>query len=432
MVRTKCIVFASLDGIASLYSGVGVVVDSVFENFGRIESNLDIGSYAVHAAVPLFNNNTDEFSSTQLRSIELFCDKRGGRVHHLENLCSNLTIPEVWRGTETVKTTEQWNSLCASLGNLTNELLEDYQSLIIICHDTLFANTSAFLNKNLDRIKLCWIPHSLSTLFEDELIDERLIYERNSISAILESGHKIGYISNQTKKILKSQFGVKESSLISFYSGIFFNSKKYQLSDNPEFTELISSVPTDKRVIFTWGRCVYQKGIDLVIDAFREISKRTEEYHLIMICPTSNSTPEYLRLIKNKISLLKKGSYTLFEDYHNELPMLFLNWDKTEYVILASRFEGFGIIAIEAAYICDFSTKILYSSLSTFNEVLEELPNSFSFDVGKVNSITEAFENSKQSFDSNQNANSKGFLRKKYDLLENYSRGIEHLLKSKI
>ena len=81
----KGLIVASLDGIASLYSGVGVVVDSVFENFDRIESDLALDEYDVHAAVPLFDHKTDDFSAKQLSSIELFCRQRGGKVHHLDN-----------------------------------------------------------------------------------------------------------------------------------------------------------------------------------------------------------------------------------------------------------------------------------------------------------------------------------------------------------
>ncbi|MGB2661156.1 MAG: glycosyltransferase [Candidatus Omnitrophota bacterium] len=105
-----------------------------------------------------------------------------------------------------------------------------------------------------------------------------------------------------------------------------------------EWDEGGESVPK----IFYMGRLTYSKGLDLLIDSFAQVIK-TNDARLI-IQGRDQGIKRYLlkkitsNFISNKVSFLKP-------DYDIPTPLIIKNYD---ILCLPSRFEGFGLVALEA------------------------------------------------------------------------------------
>jgi len=252
----------------------------------------------------------------------------------------------------------QWRSASLSLASFLSTL-EGYELIIFLGNDTIFALVGNYLKENKN-IAIIWIPHSLGNIFDDEFSnEERLSIEKDSINLINKTNnHYVGYIGDYLKEILLNEYYCQNEKLLPFKNGIYIDSRRFTISDK-EKKMLLNKycIPMDKKIIFSWGRCVYQKGFDKIIPAFRKFFKDYPEYHLVLLMPTETSTENYLSKIKEEISQSKNGSVTAIFEFNRLLPIAILEMIQLEIVIFASRFEGFPITALEA--IC-FSKNIKY------------------------------------------------------------------------
>ena len=133
---------------------------------------------------------------------------------------------------------------------------------------------------------MIWIPHSLCAVFKDQFSDfERMSIEKESIESILKTKNdNIGYISNYFKDILHRKYKVPNERLVPFINGIYKKSSRFSKLDSIIIDEIQNNgIPLNKNIIFSWGRCVYQKGFDLLIPAYRKFLIKNPDYHLILL-----------------------------------------------------------------------------------------------------------------------------------------------------
>ena len=108
---------------------------------------------------------------------------------------------------------------------------------------------------------------------------------------------------------------------------------------------LVNIIPTyknryrTKRVICV-GRLVYQKGFDLLIEAWKYVSEKHPDWKLDIF-----GSGELFNELKNKIS----NNY--LDDYITIFPAtkeILVEYRKRDFFILSSRYEGFGLVLVEA------------------------------------------------------------------------------------
>ena len=430
MKKKIAIIIAAADGVLSLQTGVGIVVNFFFEAFDEIRRDLGEPDTSLYAMCPRVNKESPDFNTTAAAVVAGACARNKGRVIPLENISSGRSLNEIWKGTELFSSGEAWESCCKSLAQNVIALAVAYEKVYMLVHDTLFVNVSAYLPAG--NIQVCWIPHSLGTLFADSGQTDRINFEKSKIVNLIARGDKIGCISNYTYQHLRDYYGINEQQVIPFPSGIYFNSVRYGPSPESKLFLSAFSIPAEKKLLFSWGRCSDQKGIDIIVKSFKSIIRHNPliqfEWHLVLVCPTETSYPEYLAGIYDDLCELPPHTYTFIDRFQFRLQYDLLAYEWTRIILLCSRYESFGLSSIEALFKCHPLSTIVYSPLPTFDEVFEGAFNSVRLEENSEAVLTFTIFRIMEKSDKEQPHPARGIeMQNKFSLPVNYAIGISRL-----
>jgi len=214
---------------------------------------------------------------------------------------------------------------------------EDYQSLIF----TLIYSYIPFLYK----------PKKYYYTKHDPKLKSHLIFD--VLQQIYFNKCKAVFcISNSTKYSLEN---FHKGRFLTIYNGIFFPELKYRGQE-------------DENTIFFFGRLVYKKGIDLLIDAFNSLDLK--DYKLVIAGVASD---------KGILDIVKKNKNTVYAGVIGEE-------EKVKYllrsklVVIPSRVEGFGYTALESLYFRKKPETLIVSDIPPFKEILGDFPTYFESD----------------------------------------------------
>jgi len=121
---------------------------------------------------------------------------------------------------------------------------------------------------------------------------------------------------------------------------------------------------TDTIVFF--GRLVHKKGIDILIDAYNS-SKSKEKYKLLVFGPPGEKDLETL------ILRTPNTEYLGIVDEQKKAELL----SSAKAVVLPTRVEGFGYVALEALNFRKKPKTLIVSDIPPFKEILDVLPTFF-------------------------------------------------------
>lgn len=113
---------------------------------------------------------------------------------------------------------------------------------------------------------------------------------------------------------------------------------------NPLAFEPVSNIPSKKKIILAVGRLdvYYTKGFDVLIKAFAKIQASYPDWKLRIVGSGKESSLNYLMGIAEKEGIERNLE---FVPYTSDLRPLY---QEAEIFCLSSRFEGFGMVLIEA------------------------------------------------------------------------------------
>src|SRR3989304_2806755 len=140
---------------------------------------------------------------------------------------------------------------------------------------------------------------------------------------------QVGYISSVFHASLRDDYGVPPDTLMPVINGIYLDSRRYSMSDGQRvklFRE--HSIPEDKEIIFASGRCVYQKGYDLLVPAAKQFILQHPEFHLLLLMPKETSIQEYAAGIDRMIADFPAGACTPVNYFSPHLPYAVLTHNK--------------------------------------------------------------------------------------------------------
>ena len=170
------------------------------------------------------------------------------------------------------------------------------------------------------------------------------------------------------------------------YFGV--DKEKVRVLVNPIDTEYIDeklcdvdSPFADGINIVAAGRLVYEKGFDVLIDAFKEVSEKNSDFRLHIIGADKGCGKELAKQVKH----LGLESRVTFHGYQENPYRFFANCDL---FVLSSRWEGLPNAVLENLYIG--KPIIATKCVSILEELIEDGVNGFLIDIGDSKQLEKA------------------------------------------
>lgn len=384
-------VVVAIDGIVTLQTGVGVVVQNFITSFSRIIESSKFNSFDT-SLICLSPEISVVGSDEKLKkSTAEKCRLSGGYLKFFPTLAG---IPDeqavLWCGIDDDATERHWVTMSLSLASKLSEISEHYDQLYVFLHDIPFILTRKYLHSK--NAKIIWISHGLCALFQDEFLSYRQLTESEGVRIAIENSDYIGHISNYYREVLKQEYNIPDERLIPFINEIAEDGEEY--TESPYIEEVISR-SKNKKIIFSWGRCAAQKGFDLLIPAVREFqSKYPGQYFLVLLMPTETGSEGYVEQIQSEITKLSPEDGMAIFQFDTSLPKNIMSQDNLSHLIFASRFEGFSNVALEGLRYSPQKTLFVCSPIQAHFEAFDNVKSAFFFSDFSINSIFEALESS--------------------------------------
>jgi phosphatidyl-myo-inositol dimannoside synthase len=202
--------------------------------------------------------------------------------------------------------------------------------------------------------------------------------------SVLKDADAVFAVSNYTAELVRRR-GVTDDRIEVVYNGVDLN--RFKLTDATQLRGELEL--SSKKIILSVSRLVKRKGIDTLIEAFRNIALRHTDSVLIIV----GDGPERPNLTAISADLIQKqrvrfvGSIT-----DSDLPAYY---SMADIMIMPSRaledgdVEGFGLVFLEANA-C--GTAVIGSRVGGIPDAIEDKVSGLLVDPGAVDSLTDALD----------------------------------------
>ncbi|GAB2616558.1 hypothetical protein GCM10027168_56230 [Streptomyces capparidis] len=340
MKKKLGIIICAHDGISSVYGGVGAATDAYFESIDRLKRELHAEyEIRVWAITPRIADSNAGFSREQLQKVRRICQGTGGDV---------LECCHVSDGVDQYGDARNWAVTSPTAALLAYQALKEYRpaDAVVIAECTPFAKTPAILRRHVDfdiNIRAVWMPHS-TTLIEERgrYSAARLNFELNAVRSINAApGLFVGYIGPYMRDHLERDYGVLPEKLTPMLNGITRKAVPVHPQDDIRGALLRRSIPTDKPIIFSFGRGMPYKGFDIFMRAARDLEELDCHFVLQAAVPSMDYP------IVADLKKLQHPNITLLFDLDFVLPRQMMQWDRTELVAVLSRVDAQSLVPME-------------------------------------------------------------------------------------
>jgi glycosyltransferase involved in cell wall biosynthesis len=408
------------DGICSMVTGVGVVVNSVIESFERILERsglLGENSVTLVCITPYLQLQSSDWNENAFQIASRVTSHFGGSVVQVPTASLGAS-QRVNFGDE-----RQWESLSASIANVIVDLGQGYDRVLVLANDISCSLIRKYI-VNLDAITIVWIPHSLGFDFDDEFRGDRLSVEERILGHNVHPNDFVGSIGKRYTDILLKSYRCKQGQVVEFENGIYFDSFRYRETDLSIYKLVDISELIDKDVLFLFGRCSAQKGIDVVLEAFIDLYKSNPRLHLLLLIPTETSETDYLVLIRSQLAQIPANRRTVIGNFHATAPVTILRALRL-HLVFASRYEGNPISAMEAIYFAHYESTILYTPLSQFKHLFKNDRRAVQLERLDKVCLIEAIETATKKLKGKSPA---GSATQAISIVDNYSKGLRNVI----
>jgi glycosyltransferase involved in cell wall biosynthesis len=177
---------------------------------------------------------------------------------------------------------------------------------------------------------------------------------------------KIGYVSQYMKQLFTEKYMVEESAFVPTRGGVLFGEERFQSLNSEQIKGILQKydIPLDKKLLFSWGRPVDYKRMDLIFSVSKHLS---DDFFPVAV--TNGSFPS-LRHFINHHNLPGK----LIENYKQfELIQALLQWSGTVTACLLSENEPGAIVPMEAMYLANNTGPIIIGNQNgIYNELIQD------------------------------------------------------------
>lgn len=270
--------------------------------------------------------------------------KLGGRVEYLVNYSEGYLPKAPW-GVPDLGLMENWKAASASGAAIALNIARKHDLSVIYCHDSLYALAPIYITLQDDafgaRVVAIYVVHSTALTHEMPLPNpERLMVESVGVQwAKVKPNCKLGYISKFMSEHIVDDYGARREDLVPTGNGINPTDPYFALRPRDHIISKLKEykIPTDKPLIFSWGRAVEYKRYDVVLQAAAKLKGK--------IHPVIMVSPYYEKLVDLNRELGLNAS--LIFAFDPELVACMLQWENTEVAASLAFREPFGLTPVE-------------------------------------------------------------------------------------
>ena len=372
----KGIFYLTFNGIVNNTNGIGTQAKLLLDGFDFFSDKFkkQYGDISLNIITPDYPKNYPGYSEEHRTFSTEKVKKAGGNILFCKD---SEKIQDFW-------TIDYWKKLEKEACEIIKREMDKYEEVLIICVDMPFLQMPILFKKmyGLNNIKWLLSLYSSSYIHDKDLMsNDRLAWEYVGISATrLNRNVYLAEVCDFMRDHLIEYYGAPKDRFVPYESSVFLQSRDFEkLAENEIDNTLIKyKIPTDKDIVFCFGRGVWIKGFDILLESLRFTNK---DFHLVLISvPPQSEISEH----KKYLEMLKKFnySYTIISEFSRELPKALCQWRNTKVVVCPSRGEPFSNIPFETAlWAKDNGPIVLASNIDGFVEQIRNGFNGYLFEV---------------------------------------------------
>jgi len=414
------------DGISCHYAGAGTAASGYLKGIPVLRKilarqGMKLSAYAITGK---YSNPIYGFNEKLLLENKSICRNTGGDVLFCLNNSNGLFQYGDY---------SNWVTASASAATIIDSIItaKRFDRVIILGVDTPFAFTPVYVKKQLLDSKTIvqgvWVPHSTSLIHERGAFDaKRLEWEMGIVKEINQTKNMfVSYLNSYMQHHLRIEYGVSEKKLIPLFNGVYIPGVPYFTQEEILRTIREFNIPSDKQIIFSFGRGAIYKGFDVFLRALPYLDDLPVHF-VLQVAFFSTKDPLLRKLME--LSKPVKNISTIFKLSY-EFPRKILQWKNTELAAVLSQNEPGAFIPAEIRIYGQAITLVsdrdgLPCQVNEGNDGFITSINSPRKVADKIRSIFKLSRKRKQEI---KKAGQQKIIRE-YDIVKNFVNGILNLL----
>jgi len=210
------------------------------------------------------------------------------------------------------------------------------------------------------------------------------VYGYNLLSFLSD---KIIFVSKALETYYINNFNLNKNKI-----SVIYNAIKSPL-DIDKYDSLSQKPSKNKLKVLCIGRIDYEKGQDILIRSMEQVWKQYQNISLTLVGSFSRNIVKYKRFNNKKInSIFYKNINILLAEYEDKINILHTEstpWDliyNSDVVIIPSRIESFGLVALEAGCL---KKCVIASNVGGLSEIIQNKKNGLLFESENVDKLSE-------------------------------------------
>lgn len=369
------IFFLTYDGYYNFTSGIGTQtktflrgIEAYYQEYCKL-----YGEFEINLIVPDFDDTVYGYNEQDIKYADKIISNLGGKVYK----CTSSLDKD---GTN-FWTNNNWKKVSASAASIVLREAIKYKKVIVITVDPPFLHTPEYIsayNKSDLKIQSVILMYTSTRIHDKKLSSDRLEWEYNGLlSAQKYKNIKIGNVCDYMHDHFVKFYGVNLNSFIPYPSSLFLEDNDFSNLSQPKISYILNkyNIPTNKDIIFAFGRTAWVKGFDTLLKSFGLIQSKI---HLVLISTQfEDGIQEYETLIKNN-----GINCSLLTEFTRELPIALCQYKQCKIVVCPSRREPFSNIPLEVGlWARKNGPVVLASNIGGFIEQIDDNKNGFLFNV---------------------------------------------------
>ncbi len=195
---------------------------------------------------------------------------------------------------------------------------------------------------------------------------------------------KLCVITEQMKNNVLKFWPVSENIIEIVYHSI--DQTKYNIALSKNELKKKYNLPLDKKIIGIVGQVTEGKGQHILLQAFKNLAQRYNNFFLVIVGKTPQGEEEYYENLKKYIFENNLSDKIKLLGYCDNIPELM---NCIDYFVLASKNETFGLVLIEAMAA---GCIVLGSNAGGVPEIIEDNKNGFLFTPFDIRDLSDTLE----------------------------------------